>query len=224
MPKRILDAIVAGAALLVFAPVMLVLTAWIALDSRGGVLYRGERAGRNNRPFRMLKFRTMVRNAEKVGGPTTSFGDPRVTASGRFLRRFKLDELPQLINVLVGDMSLVGPRPQVLSYTQKYEGEFREILSVRPGITDWATIWNANEGEVLEGAVDVDRAYDDLINPTKLRLQLHYVRTQSVATDLRILYCTLRRMFDPDFYPPELAGTPRLRRGAGASVSPMTSS
>ena len=200
---------------------MLVLAVWIALDSPGGVLYRGERAGRNNRPFRMLKFRTMVQDAEKVGGPTTGYGDPRVTASGRFLRSFKLDELPQLINVLLGDMSLVGPRPQVLSYTLKYEGEFREILSARPGITDWATIWNANESDVLEGAADVDRAYDILINPTKLRLQLHYVRTRSMAVDFRIIFCTLRRMIDRDFYPSELAGTPRLTKRAGASVSAL---
>ena len=222
MAKRLFDIVVSGAVLLLLAPVMVVVAIWIALDSRGGVFYRGVRASRGNRPFEMLKFRTMVSRAESLGGPTTSHRDPRITPSGHFLRRFKLDELPQLLNVLKGEMSLVGPRPQVLSYTSAYEGEFRDILSTRPGITDWASIWNADEAGVLAGAQDADRAYDILINPTKLRLQLHYVRTRSFATDLRIIYYTIRRMIHDDFYPPELAGTPRLARGAGASVASMT--
>ena len=217
--KRFFDIVVSAAALVVFAPLMLVLAAWVRLNSEGPVFYRGVRAGRGNRPFEMLKFRTMVVNADRIGGPTTGHGDPRVTASGAFLRRFKLDELPQLINVLRGDMSLVGPRPQVLSYTNRYEGEHRDILRVRPGITDWASIWNADEAAVLAGAADPDHAYDVLINPTKLQLQLRYVHDHSVGTDLRILYCTLRRIFDKQFYPPELGDTPRLRPGAGASVA-----
>jgi lipopolysaccharide/colanic/teichoic acid biosynthesis glycosyltransferase len=217
--KRLFDVAVSAAALVVFAPLMAIIAVWIVLDSPGGVLYHGVRAGRGSKPFRILKFRTMVPDAESVGGPTTGHGDRRITQSGRFLRRFKLDELPQLINVLKGEMSIVGPRPQVLSYTDKYNDEFRDILSVRPGITDWASIWNADEAAVLAGAQDADRAYDILINPTKLRLQLQYVRTWSVVTDLRIIYYTLRRMIDHDFYPPELAGTPRLATGAGASVS-----
>ena len=223
MAKRLFDIVLSGAALVILAPLLLGLAVWVAVDSPGGIFYRGVRAGRGNRPFQMLKFRTMVKNAESVGGPTTAHGDPRITASGGFLRRFKLDELPQLINVLKGEMSLVGPRPQVLPYTEKYEGEFREILSVRPGITDWASIWNADETAVLAGAPDVDRAYDILINPTKLRLQLRYVRERSFLTDLRIIYCTLRRIVDRDYYPVELAGTPPLPRGAGASVTPVTS-
>jgi lipopolysaccharide/colanic/teichoic acid biosynthesis glycosyltransferase len=223
MAKRLFDVVLSGAALVILAPLLLGLAVWVAVDSPGGIFYCGVRAGRKNRPFQMLKFRTMVRNAESVGGPTTGHGDPRITASGGFLRRFKLDELPQLINVFKGEMSLVGPRPQVLSYTGKYEGEFRDILSVRPGITDWASIWNADEAAVLAGAQDVDRAYDILINPTKLRLQLRYVRTSSFVTDLRIVYCTVRRIVDPGYYPAELAGTPPLARGAGAAVSPITS-
>jgi lipopolysaccharide/colanic/teichoic acid biosynthesis glycosyltransferase len=222
MSKRLFDIVVSGVMLLVLSPVMLGLAIWVALDSRGGVFYRGVRGGKGNRPFQMLKFRTMVQNAEKLGGSSTSRGDPRITASGHFLRRFKLDELPQLINVFKGDMSLVGPRPQVMSYTNKYVGEFREIFTVRPGITDWASIWNSDEAAVLEGAADADLAYDILIDPTKLRLQLEYVRMRSFATDLRIIYCTARRLVDPDFYPAELANTPRLTRGMGASVSPMT--
>ena len=120
-------------------------------------------------------------------------------------------------------MKITGVRSRRLTGTLEYEGEFRDILSVRPGITDWASIWNADETAVLAGAPDVDRAYDILINPTKLRLQLRYVRDRSFLTDLRIIYCTLRRIVDRDYYPVELAGTPPLPRGAGASVTPVTS-
>ena len=222
MAKRLFDLAVSAVALVLLSPLMLAIGAWVALDSPGGVFYRGVRGGRGNRPFEMLKFRTMVRNADRIGGPTTGAGDARMTKPGAFLRRFKLDELPQLINVLRGDMSLVGPRPQVMSYTSNYEGEFREIWSARPGITDWASIWNADEQGVLEGAKDADRAYDILINPTKMRLQLHYVRTRSFSTDLRILYCTARRVVDPGYYPRELSSTPPLPRGAGASISLTT--
>jgi lipopolysaccharide/colanic/teichoic acid biosynthesis glycosyltransferase len=222
MAKRLFDVAVSAMLLLLFAPVMVAVAIWVALDSPGGVFYRGVRGGLGNRPFEMLKFRTMVRNADKIGGPTTGAGDARLTKPGAFLRRFKLDELPQLINVLRGDMSLVGPRPQVMSYTSKYEGELREIWSVRPGITDWASIWNADEQGVLAGAADPDRAYDVLINPTKMRLQLEYVRTRSFWMDLRILYSTARRIVDPSYYPPELSSTPPLPRGAGASISLTT--
>jgi lipopolysaccharide/colanic/teichoic acid biosynthesis glycosyltransferase len=222
LAKRLFDVTVSAIMLVLFAPVMLAVAVWVALDSPGGVFYRGVRGGRGNRPFGMLKFRSMVKNADKIGGPTTNAGDMRLTAPGAFIRRFKLDELPQLINVLKGDMSLVGPRPQVMSYTSKYEGEYREIWTVRPGITDWASIWNADEQAVLEGAADADRAYDVLINPTKMRLQLEYVRTRSFWMDLRILYSTARRIVDPSFYPRELASTPPLPRGAGASISLTT--
>lgn len=197
---------------------MLLVAIWIKADSPGPVFYRGERAGLGNRPFRIFKFRSMVRNADRVGGSTTSNTDSRITKPGAFIRQHKLDEVSQLINVLAGEMSIVGPRPQVLSYTSAYEGEFTEILTVKPGITDWATIWNADEGAVLAGAANPDRAYDILINPTKLRLQLRYVRERSFRTDLRIVYCTLRRMVDRDYYPKELGDVRPLRPGAGALV------
>ena len=116
-------------------------------------------------------------------------------------------------------MSLVGPRPEVLSYTSKYEGELLEILEVRPGITDWASIWNADEGGVLAGAKDPDRAFEILIQPTKLQLQLRYVRTRTFWTDIKILFYTIRRLVDSDFYPRELADIPRLRQGMGATVA-----
>lgn len=218
MLKRFFDIASSALGLGLLSPVMLLVAVWIKLDSPGPVFYRGERGGRGNRPFRIFKFRSMVMNAERVGGPSTGDDDARITRPGRFIRRHKLDEVSQLINVLLGDMSIVGPRPQVLSYTNDYAGEFAEILSVRPGITDWATIWNANEGAVLAGTPDPDRAYDILINPTKLRLQLRYVRERSFRTDLRIVYCTLRRMFDPDYYPEELADVRPLIPRAGASL------
>jgi lipopolysaccharide/colanic/teichoic acid biosynthesis glycosyltransferase len=218
MLKRLFDIVVSTIGLILLSPVMLIVAIWIRIDSLGPVFYRGERGGRANRPFRIFKFRSMVSNADRVGGPTTSNDDARITRPGAFIRRHKLDEVAQLINVWLGEMSIVGPRPQVLSYTSGYAGEFAEILTVRPGITDWATIWNSDEGAVLAGAADPDRAYDILINPTKLRLQLRYVRERSFRTDLRIVYCTLRRMFDPHYYPKELGDVRPLIPGAGALV------
>ena len=217
--KRLFDIVGSAVGLIVFSPLLLAVALWVKLDSPGPVFYRGKRAGRGNKPFGIYKFRSMVMNADKIGGSSTSGEDPRVTRSGRFIRKYKLDELSQLINVLVGDMSLVGPRPEVLAYTSKYEGEFLEILSVRPGITDWASIWNADEGGVLAGARDPDRAYEILIQPTKLQLQLKYVRERTLWTDLKILAYTVRRVLDASFYPRELSSVPALQPGMGASIA-----
>lgn len=219
MLKRLFDIVVSGLGLIAFSPLLIAVAVWVKLDSPGPVFYRGIRAGRGNQPFRIYKFRSMVMNADRIGGSSTLGEDPRVTRSGRFIRKYKIDELTQLINVFVGDMSLVGPRPEVLSYTRKYNGEFLEILKVRPGITDWASIWNADEGGVLAGARDPDRAYEILIQPTKLQLQLRYVRSNSLATDVRILLYTARRIFDSRFYPAELLDVPRLVPGSGATVA-----
>lgn len=219
MLKRFFDIIVSALTLLAFSPLLIAIAMWVKVDSPGPVFYRGERAGRGNRPFRIFKFRSMVVNADRIGGSSTSGHDVRVTRSGRFIRRHKIDELSQLLNVLSGNMSIVGPRPEVLSYTNKYHGEFKEILSVRPGITDWASIWNADEGGVLAGATDPDRAYEILIQPTKLQLQLRYVRERHFWTDIVIIFFTLRRLLHPEFLPAQLAGIPRLQPGAGASVA-----
>ncbi len=171
------------------------LLGWIAWrihrEDGGPVFYRGERVGKDAALFRIFKFRTMVVNADKIGGPSTPDDDPRITRIGRRLRKYKLDELPQLLNVLLGEMSLVGPRPEVKRYTDMFTPEERTILTVRPGITDWASIWNPDEGSVLAGAVDPEAAYLELIRPTKVRLQLRYVKEQSFFTDLRILWKTL---------------------------------
>jgi len=150
----------------------------------------------------------MVIDAEKVGGPSTAGDDPRVTRIGRFLRRFKLDEFPQLINVLKGDMNLVGPRPEVESEVREYSAEQRRVLDIRPGITDFASLWNADEGAVLAGAADPHRAYKQYIQPTKLELQLKYCREQSFWLDLKLIFNTLYKIVNKGWVPPELRDYP----------------
>jgi lipopolysaccharide/colanic/teichoic acid biosynthesis glycosyltransferase len=193
--KRGVDVVGAALGLLLTSPLFAAIAVLVALDSPGGVFYRGERAGQWARPFRILKFRTMVADAEARGGPSTPEDDPRITRIGRWLRRSKLDELPQLVNVLRGEMSLVGPRPEVLQYAALLAGEERAILSVRPGMTDWASIWDMDEGQTLAGSADAERKYLEEIRPQKVRLQLKYVREQSLATDLRIIAQTAARLF-----------------------------
>jgi lipopolysaccharide/colanic/teichoic acid biosynthesis glycosyltransferase len=217
--KRAFDIVFSAFGLLITSPFLVAIAIWVKLDSPGPVFYRGQRAGLGNRPFGIFKFRSMVVNAEQLGGSSTSAQDARVTRSGRFIRRYKLDELSQLLNVLMGDMSIVGPRPEILAYTSRYTGEYLRILSVRPGITDWASIWNADEGAVLAGARDPDRAFEVLIQPTKLRLQLRYVDGASLWTDIKIIYYTLRRIADPAFYPRELSDVIPLTPGLGATVA-----
>ena len=161
---------------------------WVKVDSSGPVFYRPERGGRDGKPFRIFKFRSMVVNADKIGGPSTSGSDPRVTRSGRFIRKLKLDELSQLINVLLGDMSLVGPRPEIVSKVQLYSEEEKKTLKLRPGITDWASIWNSDEGGVLEDAPDPDAVYEEVIRPTKMKLQLYYCESRSPGAISRSFY------------------------------------
>ncbi len=208
MLKRLFDLTVALVGLIVFSPLLLGIALWIKLDSPGPVFYRGRRAGRHGRPFRIFKFRSMVMNADRLGGPSTSGDDPRVTRSGRFIRRFKLDELSQLFNVILGDMSLVGPRPEVVDKIETLRGEQRKILELRPGITDWASIWNADEGRLLEGTADPDAVYEAVIRPTKLRLQMLYYDTRSFWGDLKIILYTIVKIFRKDWVPKELKGYP----------------
>jgi lipopolysaccharide/colanic/teichoic acid biosynthesis glycosyltransferase len=164
----------------------------IKLDSKGPVFYRGKRTGRYGKPFRIYKFRTMVVNAEKLGGPSTTNNDPRITKTGQLLRKYKLDELPQFINVLKGEMSFVGPRPEVQHYVEMFTEEEKDILNVRPGITDWASLWNPDEGAILAGSLDPEKAYMEKIRPQKIKLQLKYVREQSFWSDLKIIFLTLK--------------------------------
>ncbi len=189
--KRSFDMALSAMGLAVLSPVMLLIAALIKLEDAGPVLYRGERVGKNKRPFRMLKFRTMVVNAEKLGASSTSDDDSRITKTGRFLRRCKLDELPQLINVFKGEMSLVGPRPQVKWAVELYSENEKRLLSVRPGITDYASIRFRNEGEILKGSTDPDRDYLEKIAPEKIRLGLLYVDSASIITDMKIILLTL---------------------------------
>jgi lipopolysaccharide/colanic/teichoic acid biosynthesis glycosyltransferase len=190
--KRIFDSISSAIALVVLAPVFLLEAICIKLDSPGPVFYRGLRAGRYGKPFRIFKFRTMVVNADRIGGPSSPADDPRITRVGAFLRRYKLDELPQLINVVNGEMSFVGPRPEVPQYVAMFSAEEKIILNVPPGITDWASILNSDEGAILAGSPDPERTYLEKIRPEKIRLQLEYVRNHSFRTDLRILLETFK--------------------------------
>lgn len=194
--KRLFDILMAGCGLLLLAPLLVLLAVWIKVNSPGPVFYRGPRAGKGGRPFRILKFRTMVTNADKIGGPSTSADDPRITSTGHFLRRYKLDELPQLWNVLIGEMSFVGPRPEVMAEVERYTDEERRLLSVRPGITDWASIRFRNEADILKGAADPHAAYHQLIRPEKVRLGLEYVDHHDLATDLKIIFRTLKVVFE----------------------------
>ena len=194
MIKRLIDVAGASLGLLLSLPFFAVIGAAIRLTSAGPVFYRGVRTGLNGKPFRIYKFRTMVSDAERVGGPSTALNDPRITPIGSFLRKFKLDEIPQFINVLMGEMSLVGPRPQVERYTKLYKGEEAIILSVRPGMTDYASIHFIDMDSTL-GDGDVDRKYLDEVEPHKNRLRIQYVKEQSISTDMKILLKTLSKIF-----------------------------
>jgi lipopolysaccharide/colanic/teichoic acid biosynthesis glycosyltransferase len=210
--KRSFDVMVATIALVIVAPLLAVAALMVKLSSRGPAFYRGTRVGLNGELFPMLKFRTMVVDAESLGGSATAADDPRITRFGKFLRRYKLDELPQFFNVLLGDMSLVGPRPEVQKYVNLYSPEEKAILTVRPGITDWASIWNSNEAAVLEGSRDPERTYEELIRPTKLTLQLFYVRDHSFFVDLKILFHTAVKLIDEDWVPKELKPYGKVKR------------
>ena len=192
MAKRVLDLSLSLAALILLSPVFVVVGLLIKLTSPGPVFYRGERVGLDGKRFLIYKLRTMVVDAERRGGPSTPADDPRITRIGSWVRRFNLDELPQFINVLRGDMSIVGPRPEVPQYVELFTEEEKAILRVRPGITGRATLWVRNEGEILAGSSDPERTYMEKIWPEKHRLELEYVRNHSVGIDLQIMAKTLK--------------------------------
>jgi len=191
--KRAMDVVLSLAILAVIWPLLCLVAFAVRLSGPGPVFYRGVRTGLHGKPFRIFKFRTMVSDAEKRGGPTTGTDDPRVTRVGRFLRRTKLDELPQFLNVLSGDMSLVGPRPEVPEYTSRYAGEELTILSVKPGITDYASIEFADLDDLV-GRDDPDEYFRRHILPRKNELRVKYVKNRSLAEDMRILGRTLGRV------------------------------
>lgn len=190
--KRIFDIFSSFIGLLIIHPFFIIIALIIKFNDFGPVFYKAPRVGKNGKLFKMYKFRTMVVNADKIGASSTTSSDPRITRIGKFLRKYKLDEIPQLINVFIGNMSIVGPRPEVKFFTDLFTEEEKAILSVKPGITDYASVWNSDEGKILEGAEDPDKAYMELIWPEKKRLQLKYVREGSFWVDIKIVFLTLR--------------------------------
>jgi lipopolysaccharide/colanic/teichoic acid biosynthesis glycosyltransferase len=214
--KRLFDVVVSGVGLLVLSPLLVILSLLIWLQDFHSPFYVAPRTGLGERPYRMVKFRSMVVRADRTGVDSTAGNDPRITRLGRFVRRFKLDELPQLWNVLKGNMSFVGPRPNVERETRIYTGEEKRLLSVRPGITDLASIVFADEGEILRGADDPDIRYNQVIRPWKSRLGLLYVdRCGSVALDIRLIVLTIRSALDREG---ALASVTRLAESLGADA------
>ena len=193
MLKRLFDIIFSLFGLIISFPLILIFSILIKKESPGQAFYRGERAGKDGKPFRIFKFRSMVMNADKIGGPSTSADDPRLLKIGKFLRRYQLDELPQFINIVRGEMSFVGPRPEVPSEVERYDEETKKIiLSVKPGLTDLATLEDVHEEEILRGAKDPHEAYRRLIQPKKLALAKEYVKNRSFWLDIKIILKTLK--------------------------------
>lgn len=188
--KRLFDIIASGLGLIVLSLLFLILAIWIKLDSHGPVFYRQVRVGRYNKDFRIFKFRSMRVGADKGSLVTIGGHDPRITRSGYFIRKFKFDELPQLINVFVGDMSLVGPRPEVRHYVNYWTSAQMHVLDVRPGITDPASIKFRNENELMETAADPEKYYIEVIMQEKIRLYLEYVEKQSFFYDIALIFKT----------------------------------
>lgn len=193
--KRVFDIGVACCGLVVCAPLFLLVALLIKLDSPGPVFFRQERMGRGLRPFFIYKFRTMVADAPRRGGPITVGADPRITRVGRVLRATKLDELPQLVNVVKGEMSLVGPRPEVRRYVELFRQDYEEILSVRPGITDLASLRYRHEAELLASATDPEEEYVTRVLPEKIRLAKECMRRSSLLFDVTLIWKTLMRLF-----------------------------
>ena len=193
--KRTLDLLLSAIGLIAVLPLLLLLMIAIRLSSPGPALYSGIRIGRDGQPFLIYKLRTMVHEADKLGGSETPDDVPRITRFGAFLRRYKLDELPQLINVLKGDMSLVGPRPEVMEEVACYTDEEEQLLQVRPGLTDWASLKYRHEGALLRGCSDPHKTYHELIRPDKTRLGLEYVHHHNLLIDCKIILQTVRVLF-----------------------------
>ena len=193
--KRLFDFICSLIGVIILLPFFVAIGLLIKFSSRGPVFYRGVRVGRFGKLFKIYKFRTMVQDAEKLGGTSTADDDPRLTKTGKFLRKYKLDEAPQLLNVLKGEMSFVGPRPQVPEDVALYTEKEKALLSVLPGITDYASIRFHNEGEILKGSPDPAKAYVEKIRPEKINLGLQYVQTHSLWVDIKIIFLTFKTLF-----------------------------
>ena len=195
MIKRFIDILFSTIGLLIFMPFLLIIAVVIVLDSKGGIFYRQKRVGKNEKEFRLLKFRTMHTDADKKSKLTIGNRDPRITKVGYYLRKLKIDELPQLINVILGDMSLVGPRPEVKKYVDLYTDEQKKVLTVKPGITDYASIMYINENEILGKSKNPEETYINEIMPEKLAINLKYVYNNNPLEDMKIIFQTIFKIF-----------------------------
>ena len=192
--KRLFDIAASGVGLILLSPIFLILSIMIVIDSPGGVFFRGPRVGKNGKTFRIFKFRSMVKDCEGKGKWNVGDNDDRITRTGHFLRKTKLDEIPQLINVFIGDMSFVGPRPELQVYVDMYTEEEKRILDLKPGITDYASMVNIAQFETFTKAIDPDVAYLKYIRPLKLKLQLFYREHHSFWGDIRLIFWTIYKV------------------------------
>lgn len=195
MIKRIFDFALSLLGIIILLPLFAIISLLIIFDSPGGILYLQTRVGKNNKDFKLFKFRTMKTDSDKKGLLTVGNTDSRITRTGLWLRKYKLDELPQLVNVLLGNMSLVGPRPEVRKYVELYSVEQKKVLSVKPGITDNASIEYADENELLSKQADPEKFYISEVMPTKLKINLEYIFNQTMAEDFRIILRTFLKIF-----------------------------
>ncbi|MAC96400.1 MAG: glycosyl transferase [Flavobacteriales bacterium] len=194
--KRLFDILSSAIAFILLSPILIVLAVAIMIDSKGGIFYKQKRIGKNGKAFMLYKFRSMRTGSDRKGLITVGSNDDRTTKVGRFIRKYKLDELPQLINILKNEMSVVGPRPEVEKYVQLYTAEQQKVLNVKPGLTDLASLAYINENEILGQAKDPEKTYVEQIMPAKLRLNLEYIEKQSFWFDLQIIAKTLMRIVD----------------------------
>ncbi|MBC8315569.1 MAG: sugar transferase [Bacteroidales bacterium] len=197
---RILDILLSSIGLILTLPLMLIITVLILVDSRGGIFFCQIRVGKNGKDFRLIKFRTMATGAEQKGGLTVGTRDSRITRIGCFLRKYKLDEIPQLINVLISDMSMVGPRPEIRKYVEMYSDEQKKVLSVRPGMTDYASIEYMNENEILGRSTDPERTYIEDIMPSKIKLNMKFIDNPTIGNYFSIIWKTAISIFISRLY------------------------
>lgn len=193
--KRIFDIVSSLLILIIFSPFFFIISIIILLESKGGVIYKQIRIGKNETPFYLLKFRTMKVDSDKLGLLTIGKNDSRITRFGKFLRKTKLDEIPQLFNIIKGDMSVVGPRPEVPKYVALYNSEQKKVLSVRPGLTDYASLVYINENELLGGTENAEQVYITQIMPEKLKLNLQYLNDHSFLLDIKLIFKTIFQLF-----------------------------
>jgi len=199
MIKRFLEILFSLLSLTLLSPLFLIIAFLIKIDSKGGAFYIQKRVGKNNKDFNLIKFRTMFVKSDRQGLLTVGEKDNRITGMGKWLRKYKIDELPQLINILKGEMSFVGPRPEVRKYVELYDDHQKQVLSVKPGLTDYASLEYVNENKILAGFSDPEKAYIEQIMPAKLELNLQYIKEHGLLADIKIIIKTLGFLVNPKF-------------------------